>query len=167
MDSDCLKNCLGCVGVVVLLLIGMFIFNTCRVAGTVLQHRAEIEAMSDKIQAIDRLMEDIKGQGYVVVQTKSMEEDPQNRLQSLIEYEVSTENASQTWTYLWAFRFPAEMYFSDDLDYILSRLDQCELIPLSEPAELVNDQLVQFYESPLNLETTEEQAVEAAEESAE
>ncbi len=141
MDNSTVRACCGCVAVVFVLLFVSCMVRMCQVGVAVHRHWPEIQAMGAPMRAIETLMDEIESEGYIVEQTKKGEEDPSNPFQMLIEYEVSTADGSRTWTYTWAWRIPPDLAFSNDMEEILSRVDEFELIPISSAAQDVHPRL--------------------------
>ena len=144
MDNSTVRSCIGCAGVILLLLVITCSIRVCQVATSVRRHLPAIMEAMAPIQAIDNLMQDLESQGYTVVQTKDMEDDPSDPFQQLIEYRVTSSDGSSTWVYTWGFKIPPGLMFSNDLDYLLEHIDECELIPISQAARDVHDSLEHY-----------------------
>jgi hypothetical protein len=93
------------------------------------------------VEEINDYMSEIS-QGYTLEHTQNLERDPNMRNQLLITYVISSLDGSQSWTYTWGWKVPMEALFRPERGEIGSLIRQCELVPLTDAARVVNESLL-------------------------
>ncbi len=98
------------------------------------------------VVAIDMMMKElVESQGQELELIKLLEQDPGNDNQLVLEYSVSSEDSTDYCIYQWAYRSTEGIKFNSfDQLVVSSREDNFELVPVSEYAEDIHDELDQY-----------------------
>jgi len=104
--------------------------------------------------AIDEFVRRYEEQGYLVYHTRDLDPDARERNRVIIEYVVMTQDRQQAWNFKWAWEVPwqltvnwARIGGAEDPERFDELVEQCRLVPLSQWAREVHEELESYIAS--------------------